>query len=203
MRYAKTATGFYREPGVESSYRGAYTRGQALRLLDEPSQKTNGYVRVQPVDGQGQPNGEPGWVYAGHLKAQTENLDSLSRFREWVNLGAPMQCEQFPSRGPRTCLGSLRRAFGMGSMSQHAKDVGPYLVRAGFNQRGGDEDIAAGDWVVYGGDDAHYKGGGSGHVGIAVPWRGKLWLWSHTTWNGRTGWQLTPLYDPKYSFYRD
>ena len=193
----KSATGIYHEPGVEHRYFGGLRAGQALRIIND--EKREGYVHVQPLDEKGEPSGGDGWVYAGILKhPNADNADAQALFAGWVAGTADL-----PQPGRHKCGRALRQALGLGHLADHAKDFGPPLVRNGWTLRGAEEDYQEGDIVIYGGKHGHYAGGGSGHVGFAVMYNGKMMLWSYTTFGGgATKWQLTPIYQPDYALWR-
>jgi len=140
------------------------------------------------VDAKGQKSGSRGWVYRGLLKAQTQNMDTVDLYERWTASGMPRSCSFLKSYGASSCAKSLRIALGRPGWSRHAKDSGPGLLKQGWRQRS--RVIHHGDIVVYSGSHGSYKGGGSGHIGIAVEVDGQMKLFSHLTGKG---WTLTGL----------
>lgn len=172
----------YRDPRArEGDYLGPLYKGQALRFTGNVS-KDGMYAEVVALNPDGSEQKARGWAFRGLLKPKVENTTALSvldKFNRGVSL---------PNNGPRTCLGSLRRAMALGPMTDHAYQSGSAWMSRGWKQRPGNI-IHHGDIVVYSGTWGSYKGDGSGHVGIAEERPDGMYLVSQM--NGK--WQRTPI----------
>lgn len=176
----------YRDPRArEGDYLGPLYKGQALRFTGNVS-KNKMYAEVVALNPDGSEQKARGWAFRGLLKPKVENTDTLRVYNLWLKKGRPSSGAGLPSCGPNSCAESLRKALNLDGWSKHAKDSGRVLMaRDGYKQRPGNI-IHHGDIVVYAGDWGSYKGGGKGHIGIAVEENGKMYLFSHLTGKGWT-----------------
>lgn len=172
----------YRDPKArEGDYLGPIHKGQPLRLTGKVSDDGI-YAEVVALNPDGSAQKARGWVDRGLLKAKQANtlaLSVLDKFERGVSL---------PNLGPSTCLASLRRAMALGPLTDHAYQSGPAWMSRGWRQRPGNI-IHHGDIVVYSGTAGSYRGGGSGHVGIAQERPDGMYLVSQM--NGK--WQRTRI----------
>jgi len=103
----------------------------------------------------------------------------------------------------------MRQLGGWPGTADYAKDAGSDLLSAGYRRRAAGEKVQPWDIVIYHPEHAKWyrgrtsKGVQAGHIGVAVPHKGDLWLYSYIKVKGQNQarWQTTPLGQPTGAFY--